>query len=253
MGSFLLVWHGVDVFLQRILRNNTRTRFPAECQKKNTLGRFPTLPNFVRKSDLKWAGERGRGVVPWWFPSRHSCTSSSSRIKTSWSVSNEWYRCLVFFSFSLKITVDQKNFFSIVRFITFEQKTHILIVWGCNCIWPLVSKWNLETRGLLPTRTMVQWFFFVCVIYCYSKVFMVQATRLYSLICNLTYVKSSVVQGPGPVVRRCSPQSLPDPAPRRPPTHTSDSAPIDVHPTPTSLQFRVLYTYVRMHLYILGA
>jgi hypothetical protein len=43
-----------------------------------------------------------------------------------------------------------------------------------------------------------------------------------------TCVKSSVVWGPGPVVRRCSPKSLslPDPAPRRPPTHTSDSAPI---------------------------
>jgi hypothetical protein len=39
---------------------------------------------------------------------------------------------------------------------------------------------------------------------------------------------------------------------RRPPTHTSDSAPIDVHPAPTSLQFRVIYTYMSMHLYILG-
>ena len=56
-----------------------------------------------------------------------------------------------------------------------------------------------------------------------------------------TCLKSSVVRGPGPVVRRCSPQSLPDPAPRRPPTRTSYSAPINVHPTPTSLQFRVLY------------
>ena len=78
-----------------------------------------------------------------------------------------------------------------------------------------------------------------CVIYCHSKVFMVKTTRLYRIICNLTCVKSSVVQGPGPVVWRCS--------------HTSDSAPIDVHPTPTSLQFRVLYTYVRIHLYIIGA
>jgi hypothetical protein len=33
-----------------------------------------------------------------------------------------------------------------------------------------------------------------------------------------TCVKSSVVWGPGPVVRRCSPQSLTDPAPRRPPS-----------------------------------
>jgi hypothetical protein len=47
------------------------------------------------------------------------------------------------------------------------------------------------------------------------------------------------------------PQSLSDPASRRPPTHTSDSALIDVHPTPTSLQFCVLYTYVCIHLYIL--
>ncbi len=69
----------------------------------------------------------------------------------------------------------------------------------------------------------------------------------------LQHVKSSVVRGPGPVVRRCCLQSLPEPAPRRPPTHTSDSDAIDVYPTPTSLQFRVLYTYVRMHLYILGA
>jgi len=36
------------------------------------------------------------------------------------------------------------------------------------------------------------------------KIFMVQATRLYNLICG-TCVKSSVVWGPGPVVRRCSP------------------------------------------------
>jgi hypothetical protein len=35
---------------------------------------------------------------------------------------------------------------------------------------------------------------------------------------DVTCVKSNVVWGPGPVVRRCSPQSLPDPAPRRPPT-----------------------------------
>jgi hypothetical protein len=76
-----------------------------------------------------------------------------------------------------------------------------------------------------------------------------QATRLYNLLCR-TCVKSIVVWGPDPVVRRCSPQSLPEPASRRPPTHTSDSAPIDVHPTPTSLQFRVLYTYVCTHLHI---
>jgi hypothetical protein len=84
------------------------------------------------------------------------------------------------------------------------------------------------------------------------KIFMVQTTRLYNLICR-TCVKSSVVWGVGPVVRRFSPQPLPQPVSRRPPTHTSDSVPIDVHPTPTSLQFRVLYTYVRMHPYILGA
>jgi hypothetical protein len=43
-----------------------------------------------------------------------------------------------------------------------------------------------------------------CVIYCHSKFFMVQATRLYNLICG-TCIKSSAVRGPGPVVRRCSP------------------------------------------------
>ncbi len=36
------------------------------------------------------------------------------------------------------------------------------------------------------------------------KIFMVQPTRLYNLIYG-TCVKSSVVRGPGPVVRRCSP------------------------------------------------
>jgi hypothetical protein len=70
---------------------------------------------------------------------------------------------------------------------------------------------------------------------------------LYNLLYH-TCFKSSVVWGPGPVVRRWSPQSLPEPVSRRPPTHTSDSVPIDVHPTPTSLQFRVLYTYVRMYM-----
>jgi hypothetical protein len=40
------------------------------------------------------------------------------------------------------------------------------------------------------------------------QIFMVQTTRLYNLICR-TCVKSSVVWGPGPVVRRCSPQPLP--------------------------------------------
>jgi hypothetical protein len=84
------------------------------------------------------------------------------------------------------------------------------------------------------------------------KIYMVQPTRLYNLLCR-TRVKSSVVRGPGPVERRCSPQSLPESAPRRPPTHTSDSVPINVHPTPTSLQFRVLYTYLRIHLYMLGS
>jgi hypothetical protein len=73
-----------------------------------------------------------------------------------------------------------------------------------------------------------------------------------NLLCR-TCVKSSVVWGPVPVVWRCSPQSLPETVSRRPPNHTSDSAPIEVHPTPTSLQFRVLYTHVCMHLYILGA
>ncbi len=88
------------------------------------------------------------------------------------------------------------------------------------------------------------------------KIYMVQSTRLYNLLYH-TCFKSSVVRGPGPVVRRWSPQSLPEPVSRRPPTHTSDSALIDVHPTPTSLQFRatptslqfrVLYTYVRMYM-----
>jgi hypothetical protein len=41
--------------------------------------------------------------------------------------------------------------------------------------------------------------------------------------------------------------------PDLPPNYTSDSDPIDVHPTPTSLQFRVLYSYVCMHLYVLGS
>jgi hypothetical protein len=80
------------------------------------------------------------------------------------------------------------------------------------------------------------------------KISVVQSNRP----CDLkNCVKSIVVWGPGPVVRRCSPQSLSEPTSRRPPTHTSDSVPIDVHPTPTSLQFRVLYTYMCMHLYIL--
>ncbi len=38
---------------------------------------------------------------------------------------------------------------------------------------------------------------------------------------------------------------------RRPPTRTSDSAPIDIHHTPASLQFRVLYTYVYTPIYYL--
>jgi len=90
-----------------------------------------------------------------------------------------------------------------------------------------------------------------CVIYFHSKVFMVQDTRLYSLIYNLTCVKSSVVRGSGPVVRRCSPQSLPESEPQRPLPTPPDSAPIHVHHTPTSLQFRVLYTYMCLHLCIL--
>jgi hypothetical protein len=70
-------------------------------------------------------------------------------------------------------------------------------------------------------------------------------------VCERYTAKSSVVWGPDPVVRRYSPQSLSETVPRRPPTHTSDSPPIDVHPTPTSFQFRVLYTYMCMYLYIL--
>jgi len=62
--------------------------------------------------------------------------------------------------------------------------------------------------------------------------------------CHVTYVKSSVVWGPDPVVRRCSPKSLTDPASRRPPIHTCYSVPIDVHPTPTSFQFRVVPIYL---------
>jgi hypothetical protein len=69
---------------------------------------------------------------------------------------------------------------------------------------------------------------------------------------TITCIKSSVVRRPVPVFRTKRLSSRADPAPRRPPTHTSSGAPIDVHPTPTSLKFRVLYTYVRMYLHILG-
>jgi hypothetical protein len=137
-----------------------------------------------------------------------------------------------------------------------------------------------------------------------SKIYMVQATRLYNLLCR-TCVKSvpALSYGDAPP-NHCQSQRPDDPLPTcyyvccattcaagsgagvggegtraggggrggdgcenktfvefgagkgmlsLAVAQTSDSTPIDVHPTPTSLQFRVLYTYVRMHLYILGA
>ena len=57
-----------------------------------------------------------------------------------------------------------------------------------------------------------------------------------------TCVKCSVVWGHGPVVRRCSPQSLPVPAPRRPPTHTSDRHSVHVHHQCCLPKMTLLYT-----------
>jgi hypothetical protein len=64
----------------------------------------------------------------------------------------------------------------------------------------------------------------------------------------MCYIQCSL--GPRTCRTEILPQSLSEPAPRRPPTHTSDSVPIDVHHTPTSFQFRFLHTYMRMHLYV---
>ncbi len=106
---------------------------------------------------------------------------------------------------------------------------------NCRCIVPdFIKKLTRKKNIRYQTSTYVRrrrriWY--LCDLLQF-KIYMVQATRLYSLLWR-TCVKSSVVWGPGPVVRRCSPQSLTEPVSRRPPTHTSDSAPIDVHPTPT--------------------
>jgi hypothetical protein len=78
------------------------------------------------------------------------------------------------------------------------------------------------------------------------------------VVC-ITCVKSSVVRGPGPVVRRRSPRSLPEPAPRRPPTHTSDSAPTrrpsshSSHPNQFAVSCPIyLYSYAPIHIRCIG-
>jgi len=73
------------------------------------------------------------------------------------------------------------------------------------------------------------------------------------VVC-ITCVKSSVVRGPGPVVRRRSPRSLPEPAPRRPPT-PSDSAPTrrPSHPNQFAVSCPIyLYSYAPIHIRCIG-
>ena len=146
-------------------------------------------------------------------------------------------------------TISTEKFFTVILSLLIPSYPVI-----CHCVRIHIStnpiKKDFHSRSQQEDNMTVL-DFFLCDLLPF-KINMVQATRLYNLLCR-TCVKSSVVRGPGPVVRRCCPQSLPEPASRRPPTHTSDSAPIDVHPIPTSLQFCVLCTYVCMHIHILGS